>query len=163
MGNAPLQIRLLGGFGGSLAGRSVPARAWRLRKAKSLIKLLALADGHCAHRGEIGELLWPERSAASVANNCAQALHAARRALEAGGADGDVVVSTSDGLLVLREPLGIDLEEFEAAAARAGESRTPDAVRAALALWRGELLPEDRYEDWTTARREAVHELHLGL
>jgi predicted ATPase/DNA-binding SARP family transcriptional activator len=163
MGTAPLQIQMLGGFGVSLAGRSVPARAWRLRKAKSLVKLLALADGHCAHRSEIGELLWPERSEASVANNCAQALHAARRALEACGAAGDVVMSTSDGLLVLREPLRIDLEEFESAAARARERRTPDAVRSALALCTGELLPEDRYEDWTTARRDAVREHQLRL
>ena len=88
MGNAPLRIQLLGGFAVSRAGRPVPPQAWRLRKAKSLIKLLALAHGHRAVRSEIGELLWPERSEAAVANNCAQALHAARRALEACGADG---------------------------------------------------------------------------
>lgn len=163
MRNAPLQIQMLGGFGVSRAGRSVPAQAWRLRKAKSLVKLLALAEGHCAHRSAIGELLWPERSEASVANNCAQALHAARRALDACGAGGDAVISTSDGLLFLREPLRIDLEEFEAAAAWACERRTPDAVRAALALCTGERLPEDRYEDWTTARREAVREHQLRL
>jgi DNA-binding SARP family transcriptional activator len=160
---APLRIRLLGGFEVSLSGRPVPARAWRLRKAKSVIKLLALADGHFAHRSEIGEVLWPERSQASVTNNCAQAVHGARRALEACGASRDVVTSTSDGLLALRKPLSIDLEAFEAAAAAAAERRTPEAVRAALALYAGELLPEDRYEDWTTARREAVHEQRLRL
>jgi hypothetical protein len=48
MGDIPLRIQLLGGFAVSLAGRPVPERAWRLRKAKSLINLLALASGHRA-------------------------------------------------------------------------------------------------------------------
>ena len=35
--------------------------------------------------------------------------------------------------------------------------------RAALELYGGELLPEDRYEAWAVGRREAVSEAHLGL
>ena len=96
-------------------------------------------------------------------NNCAQALHVARRALEACGADGDAIASTSDGLLALREPVDVDLDTFEAAAARGAELRTVEMVRAALDLYAGELLPEDLYEDWTAARREAVREQHLRL
>ena len=163
MGHVPLRIQLLGGFAVSRAGRPVPPGAWRLRKAKSLIKLLALANGHRVLRSEIGELLWPERAPASVQNNCAQALHVARRALEACGADGDAIASTSDGLLALREPVDVDLDTFEAAAARGAELRTVEMVRAALDLYAGELLPEDLYEDWTAARREAVREQHLRL
>jgi DNA-binding SARP family transcriptional activator len=32
-----------------------------------------------------------------------------------------------------------------------------------LALYAGELLPEDRYEDWVTSRREALRQDHLRL
>jgi predicted ATPase/DNA-binding SARP family transcriptional activator len=163
MGNAPLRIQLLGGFAVSVAGRPVPPEAWRLRKAKSLIKLLALAPGHRALRGEVGELLWPERSPASVSNNCAQALHSARRALEGCGADPGAIVSASDGVLALRQPVHVDVDAFEQAAATAADHRTLGTVRAALDLYTGELLPEDRYEDWATARREAVREERLRL
>src|SRR5436190_1201588 len=81
----PLRVRVLGGFGVAVGERPVPESAWRLRKAKSVIKLLARATG------------------------------------------------------------------------------TIDAYRDALALYGGELLPEDRYEDWTAGQREALRELHLAL
>jgi Alpha/beta hydrolase domain len=78
MGTAPLRIRLLGGFDVSLAGRPVPERAWRLRKAKSVIKLLALADGHCAQRSEIGELIFDLRLVGKPdQNRCQQARRSA--------------------------------------------------------------------------------------
>ena len=45
-----VRIRLLGGFSVSVGDRSVWKDAWRLRKAASLVKLLALAPGHRLHR-----------------------------------------------------------------------------------------------------------------
>jgi hypothetical protein len=44
------RLTLLGGFGAEAAGTPVPDSARRLRKAKELVKLLALADGHRLHR-----------------------------------------------------------------------------------------------------------------
>ena len=48
-------------------------------KSKTLVKLLALADGHRAHRDVIAGVLWPGLGPAAAANNLHQALHAARR------------------------------------------------------------------------------------
>src|SRR4051794_1976308 len=45
-----LHIRLLGGFSVEIDGTPVDERAWRLRKARSLVKLLALAPGRHVHR-----------------------------------------------------------------------------------------------------------------
>jgi DNA-binding SARP family transcriptional activator len=49
----------------------------------------------------------------------------------------------------------VDVDAFEAAAARARTARDPTAYERALGLYGGELLPEDRYEPWRTrgARR----------
>ena len=44
-----LQVALLGGFSVRIGNRAVPS-SWRLRKSKTLVKLLALTDGHRAHR-----------------------------------------------------------------------------------------------------------------
>lgn len=44
-----LTIRLLGRFAVSVDGSEVEAQ-WRLRKAKTLVKLLALAAGNHLHR-----------------------------------------------------------------------------------------------------------------
>lgn len=45
-----LRIQLLGGFRVTVGDRLVPDEAWSLRKAASLLKLLALAPGHRLHR-----------------------------------------------------------------------------------------------------------------
>jgi predicted ATPase/DNA-binding SARP family transcriptional activator len=165
MGTPPLRLRVLGGFQVAVGDRPVPESAWRLRKAKSLIKLLALAPDRRLHRERVGELLWPDRTADSAANNLHQALYVARRALEAAGADALACLALRDDMLVLCEerPVAIDAAEFEEAAEAARARGTIEAYREALARYGGELLPEDRYEDWATARREALGELHLAL
>ena len=62
----------------------MPAAAWRLRKAKTLVKLLALARGQRLHRETMMAVLWPDRDPASATNNLHQALYSARRALRGG-------------------------------------------------------------------------------
>ena len=47
---APLRIRLLGGFSVETDGGLVDERAWRLRKARALVKVAALAPGRRVHR-----------------------------------------------------------------------------------------------------------------
>ena len=160
-----VQIRLFGAFAVSVGGEVVPESAWRLRKAKSLVKLLALAPERRVHREQATELLWPERAREAAANNFHQALYVARRALEAAGAEASAVLPLQDDMLVLY-PGGrveVDVDAFEAAVAGARESGELSDYRAALEVCGGELLPEDRYEAWAVGRREAVSEAHLGL
>jgi DNA-binding SARP family transcriptional activator len=44
-------------------------RAWRLRKARSVVKLLALTPGHRLHREHVIEALWPDRDPTAAFNN----------------------------------------------------------------------------------------------
>jgi DNA-binding SARP family transcriptional activator len=55
-----VRIQLLGGFRVSVGFRTVGEDGWRLKKAKSLLKLLALAPGHRMHREQAMDLLWPD-------------------------------------------------------------------------------------------------------
>ena len=86
-GTPAVGVRLLGGFALAVDGQSVEAGTWRLRKARTLVKLLALAPGPRLHREQVIELLWPDRAPAAAANNLHQVLHVARRQL-GGGSDG---------------------------------------------------------------------------
>jgi predicted ATPase/DNA-binding SARP family transcriptional activator len=157
-----VRIRLLGGFEVTVADRTVAADAWRLRKAKTLVKLLALARGHRLHREALVAVLWPDRDRAPAMNNLHQALYVARRTLAATSAElfclRDDMVLLSDGTMPW-----LDTDAFEAACRRAHQSRDPEDYRAAADLYRGDLLPEDRFEDWTEGPREALRERHLGL
>ena len=76
-----VRIGLLGGFSVSVGDRKVDESAWRLRKAASLMKLLALAPGHRLHRERAMDLLWPELGLRAASNNLRQTLHVARRTL----------------------------------------------------------------------------------
>ena len=148
-------IRLLGGFAALVDGEAVPEQAWRLKKARELVKLLGLAPRHQLHREQVMDLLWRERDPAAAANNLYQVVHAARRAL---GAD---AIELRDELLRLRAE--VDVERFDRAVLDARRAGTPAAYRAALSLYRGELLPENRYDDWAEARRNELAELQAAL
>src|SRR3954454_1959563 len=144
----PVNVTLLGGFAVAVDGTAVPDSAWRLKKGRELVKLLALARGHRLHREQAMDVLWPDLAPAAAANNLHQAVHVARRALCADAID------VRDEVLFLAAE--IDIDAFDVAAAEARRLRTPAAYRAALSLYRGELLPENRYDDWAESRREEL-------
>jgi predicted ATPase/DNA-binding SARP family transcriptional activator len=140
----------------------VAADAWRLRKAKTLVKLLALASGHRMHREELVAILWPDREGASAAHNLHQALYVARRAM--GGAScGQFTLRDDIVLLSEGEVPWLDTEAFDAACQLAQQTRDPKDYRVAAELYRGDLLPEDRFEDWASGPREALRERRLGM
>lgn len=159
-----LYVELLGGFRVAVGGTSVDEAAWRLRKARGLFKLLVLAPGHRLHRERVIEALWPDRERRAASNNFRQALFVARRALDSCGEDGAARLSLAHDVLVLAsDGLRVDVEEFELAAAEAECAPCLERHRSAIALYGGELLPEDRFEGWTKLRREALGERYLGL
>lgn len=162
----PLRIQLLGSFHVTVGSRDIHDSDWYLRKAKNLVKLLALAPGHRLHRGQITDVLWTDFDESAAANNLHKALHIARRVLEPSLAaktpssylhmDGDLVSLRSSGLMT------VDFEQFEAAAERAVASGKPEEYRDAMDLY-AELLPEDRYEDWAVRQRDELKETYASL
>jgi predicted ATPase/DNA-binding SARP family transcriptional activator len=153
-----VRISTLGGFVVSIDGVVVD-RQWRLRKAKTLVKVLALAPNHRAHRDVLGEQLWPNLDQAAIANNLHQALHSARTVL------GQDRVVLRDDVVILgpNDDVIVDVDEFAAAAGTAISSGGLDELRRVHEMWRGDLLPEDLYEDWAAARREHVAGLRVAV
>ena len=96
-----VRIRLLGGFSVSVGDRTVWEDTWRLRKAASLVKLLALAPGHRLHREQVMELLWPDLGRRAASNNLRQALYTARQALEPYSSAGSRYLASQDESLRL--------------------------------------------------------------
>ena len=162
-----MRVWLLGGFRVSVGTRTVQESEWRLRKAASLVKLLALAPSHHLHRERAMDLLWPEHGRHAAANSLSQALHAARHALEpddAQEADSGYLASQGEQLVLCpKGELWVDVEAFEEAAATARRSRDTAAYRAAMNLYAGELLPRDPYEEWAEVPREGLGQLFLSL
>ena len=159
----PMRVWLFGGFRVSVGVRTVENGKWRLRKAASLVKLLALASGHRLHREQVMDLLWPHLGKRAAANNLRQVLYGVRRILAP--TNGYLYLASDGESLVLcpRGDLWVDVDAFEEAAITARRTREPAANRAALDLYAGDLLPEDRYEAWAEDRREGLRQLYLSL
>ncbi len=138
---------------------------WQRRRAKSLIKILALAPEHRLHREQIIDLLWPDLKPQAGANNFHQTLYIARRILETTEARAPRFLTLEDDFLTLApaDSFWSDVEAFEAAVTRALQSHKLADYKLALDLYGGELLPEDRYEDWAHNPREVLRQKFLSL
>ena len=112
-----LRVFLLGEFRVEVDGRAVAENAWRLRKARSLVKILALTPGHRLHREQIMEHLWPGAETGSALNSLNQVLFVARQALartSPGHSPHDLIRHHNQVITLL--PLGglwVDADRFE--------------------------------------------------
>jgi predicted ATPase/DNA-binding SARP family transcriptional activator len=149
-----VDINLLGGFAVVVDGRAVAAHAWSRRSAAALVKLLALRPGRQLPREQVVDLLWPDLLLEQAAPRLHKAAHYARTAVGVPSAvvlSGDVVALLPDADVV------VDVERFDRV------SGDPSSVEEAIALYRGDLLPEDLYEPWAEAERERLRVSYLEL
>ena len=160
-----MRVWMLGGFTLRVGTRTIEDSAWRLRKAANLVKILALCPDHRLHREQIMALLWPDLGRRAASNNLRVVVHAARRALDPdpNAASHYLVLRGEQLVLCPDEQLWVDVEAFEEAAATARRSGELAAYRTALDLYAGDLLPEDRYEEWAEKHRRRLRETHLSL
>jgi DNA-binding SARP family transcriptional activator len=157
--NGRLSLRLLGGFELQRAGRTLEPLPGRLGLA---VRAVATAGGRL-HAEELIELLWPGVDASAGRNRLRNLL--ARVRSSAGN-----VLCREAGVIRLAAGTEVDAWEFErqAQAALAAHStgdlrRSAIVARSALGLYRGELLPDDRYEAWAELSRERLRLLYLDL
>lgn len=162
-GNAAstLDVSLLGGLTVSWGGQPVAVEAPRLR---SLLAYLLLHDVP-QRRERLAPLFWPDSDETQARTNLRQSLHLLRRALP----DAERILEMDTRVVALKPgaPCRVDVDEFEqlverARAARdaaAGEERS--GLEAAVALYRGDLLPEC-YDDWVMPLREQLREAYTA-
>ncbi|MFB6853333.1 MULTISPECIES: AAA family ATPase [Streptomyces] len=165
-----LRLHLFGGFAATRDNGPAPAERWTRPSAQTLVKLLAVVPDHQLHREQAMDICWPEADQQSATGSLRVALHAARRALEpelAPRASSSYLIS--DGALLRLDPatVRIDADEAETAARAALASGDAGDLAAALTMFTGELLPEDRYANWAQARRDHLvalrEEVQLAL
>jgi hypothetical protein len=146
----------LPGVGGAL---TIGASGWRLRKARSLVKLLALARGHRLHRGRTwtcsGQTSRPRLSATTSTTPFTSPVGHSKSPLQ-----------TPPATFSYRETCS-PCALMERCGWTPRPSRRPPplvaAYRAAIELYAGELLPEDCYEEWTQERRAELRRTYLEL
>jgi predicted ATPase/DNA-binding SARP family transcriptional activator/DNA-binding CsgD family transcriptional regulator len=164
-GPETIRVKLLGAFSVSIGSQTIRQDEWRSKKAATLIKLLALAPGHRMHRERAMDLLWPDSGKKAASNNLRQVVYGARRVLNPASGSPELYLSLRDEHLVLcpEGQLWVDVDAFEEVASTARRSREPAAYRAAIDLYAGDLLPEDRYQEWAEGGRNELRKLYFAL
>ncbi len=165
----PLFVQLLGGFALRKGANMVPDDLWKRQTAKSLFKFLCINHAVPFAQEQLADIFWPEVAPSKAKANLWSAISAIRTALEPGisarAKSGYLQVSNKIYKLDLPQGSSIDILEFKKEA-RSGfhhlekgdHARASFCFQRAADLYKGELLPEDLYEDWCAEPRE-----HLRL
>ena len=177
-----LEVSTLGRFEIRRNQEQLTSGNWNRRKVVELFKLLLSVEQHRLHREQVQEILWPMSSLEQAANSFGKTLYLLRRALEPDlpsgkGSSSRYIQLEHDTLLLIPESLKIDADIFESSTkqlqaqmrSRKGKESENniqtllEEFDAVLALYHGDYLPEDLYEDWTQRRRDRLRRVHSWL
>jgi DNA-binding SARP family transcriptional activator len=161
-----VQLRCLGGFALETDGRTVDLGALRPR-ARALLRLLALSPNRDVHREQLVDALWPGVDLTVGTRRLQVAVSSVRQLLEQAGLPGTEVLSRRGDAYRLALPPGsvVDIEAFEHGlddadrAARRADPTAADLRAAALAWYRGDLLPEDGPAEYVVGERDRLRVL----
>ncbi len=150
-----LRLMLLGGL--DLCDTAGEKIAIAGTKAALLLAYLALRPGKAHSREHLIGVLWSDRGESQARGSLRQALWALRRVLE--GTEPSPLIIDGETLALDPAAIEIDISTFERLVAEG----SPDALQAAIALYRGELLEGVRvrdpaFEEFLRSERQRLHE-----
>jgi DNA-binding SARP family transcriptional activator len=148
----------------------VPVDDWPSGRGRSLFKYLVTHRDPWPRREVLMDRFWPDAPPGAARNSLNVAVHGLRRAFRASAAGPVVVLEGGAYQLDGRIRLWLDVDEFElhAAAGRrleaAGEpAGAVAAYERALAIYQGDFLADDPYEDWPVLAREQLLLTYLDV
>ncbi len=147
---------------------------WNSIKAKSVFQYLLMKPHQPTTREALMEALWPECTPQAAGNNLKAAVHNLRLTLNALFDEPEsmqyIIFRQGSYLLNPEINLWTDVELFEncwAAGRKLEKEQKPaEALREfekAEALYRGDYLEDETYEEWTLLRREALKDTYLMI
>jgi DNA-binding SARP family transcriptional activator len=163
-GTSGTSVRCLGAFRVLRDGVAVTTGEWGSRKPREVLKLLVSARGGPLTREELMAVLWPDQEPQLCAGRLSVALSVLRRVLDVCRREGvgDALVVTRESVRLDLEVVDVDVERFLRLSEQGqrqlaqGQASAQATLEAAEALYGGEFLAEDRYEDWAVPLRDHV-------
>ena len=146
-----VDIRVLGSFDVVVDGIAIARDEWRRKQPTRLVKLLASSAGHRMHREQVIDVLWPEVLVSDAAPRLHKAAHYARATL---GVRDAITLADDTVALFPAADLDVDVDRFDALEQAARSTASVADAEAAIAVYGGDLLPDDPYEEWAIEPRE---------
>jgi TolB-like protein/Flp pilus assembly protein TadD/DNA-binding winged helix-turn-helix (wHTH) protein len=168
-----LEIRLLGRFEVISEGKPIAEKTWGRRKTKTLLKILLTDPGRVFTQDQLIDALFGGEDVAKTRDNLYGRVSRLRRVLE------PRLTRGGDSAFILRDGQGysfrvdacaeIDIVAFQRrlteAQALAGQKdwgAAAERFEEAIGVYRGEFLPEERYEDWAEQTRLELQRCYLN-
>jgi len=160
-----IRVKTLGHFAVWRGDVQLRETAWQRHRSLALFKLLISAPSHRLLREQALDRLWPDGAPQSADAALRAATHGIRRALDCDCVGGRSAIEAHAGVIALSDGIGlsVDADEFGAAAQKALAGRDLKACREALALYGGDYLLDQLYDDWASARREVLAALRVSV
>ena len=170
----PANVRTLGGFALVREGRALPASDWPSKKSRDLLKLLIARRGRSVHREVLIDVLWPDEDPDGIANRLSVALSGLRSVLDTDKRfpSDHYLVAEGESLALNTGNLSVDVERFLALAKRGlsltntGDQDADEALsvlEAAEAMYSGDFLEEDAYQEWVIPLREEARASYVAV
>ncbi len=145
-----VEVRTLGGFSIWRDGAEVPAAEWGSRRARTLCKRLAAAEGRPVSRWQLIDTLWPDETGDDrLSARLSVQLSHVRRVLGGG------VIADRESI---RLDLGALVVDIDAMRLDVAAGRLADAV----AHYHGDFLPDDLDAEWSEKARDRARTTCLG-
>lgn len=165
-----LQVFTLGGFGISVAGRSIDIGKWKRKQAVTLLKYLVTHLDRPVHRERLLDSLWPDAGMKQGWERLKVSMYCLRRALRASGLGNEVIKTIDKAYMLRKDAVWVDVVDFERLVAEGRalqkQGRWLDALNchaAARQLYRGDYLEEEPFADWCGEERERLREIYLEM
>jgi two-component SAPR family response regulator/Tfp pilus assembly protein PilF len=166
-----LRVFTLGKFQTWRGIECVDPKGWRREKARQLFQILLTYRNSPLDREQIIDFLWPEMHAENAQRNFKVTLNTLNQVLEperiAGSESAYILREGSTYGLFPEADLWVDSQALISSLQEAEKLIASDVngavskIERALSLYKGEYLPDARYETWAAAEREHLTVLFL--
>ncbi len=162
-------VTTFGRFSVTIDGRELSAEDWQRKKARDIFKILLINHRRSVTIDELIDFLWPDSASKNLIPTLWNSVSYIRKALEP-----DIKPHTPSSyikimdkayMLDLGTDVSIDYWEFKNLLAKIhkqqNEASRVELIEQAIALYKGDFLKEDAFEEWASYERESLKEQYL--
>lgn len=143
---------------------------WPTRKSKSLFKYLIMHHHQQIPKEVLMDVFWPDAEPEAARNNLNVTIYSLRQTLRHSNLASHILFKDGNYSFNPHLNIWIDVEAFDEHLKQAKAYEKAQAISKAVqeymmaeALYLGEFLEEDRYEDWVASRRMNLENTYLKI
>jgi DNA-binding SARP family transcriptional activator/ActR/RegA family two-component response regulator len=165
----PLEVYFLGKFRVVYNGRQIDR--WPNRRGRAIFAYLAHNFKKRVYRDILMDTFWPKSMPDSARNSLNVAIHSIRHIFQSIDSKQEIIIYNDECYFLNPEiSMKLDVEEFLNSWKRARHLVSRDGIEAAIgefelaaAIYKGDFMEEDLYENWVILERENLREIYLEI